>query len=214
MQKIPYKFIAIEGVIGAGKTTLATELANLTSGRLLLERFEENPFLKDFYKDKDKYALETETYFLNDRFNHLQEFFSHQNSFTVADFSIHKSIIFSNLTLSEIHKNVFRSRFDDFIRKSLMPDLIIHLKNNPGEAKKRIINRGRLYEQEIEEKYLFDLESEYESYWKSQSQLNVLQINTDEFRFPYKKEDIFKLINYLESTEIKGFKQLLIKDLG
>lgn len=214
MLKLPYKFIAIEGVIGAGKTTFANELSSLTKGKLLLERFEENPFLKDFYKDKAKFALETETFFLNDRFNHLQEFFRLQNSLTIADFSIHKSIIFSNLTLTEIHKRVFRNTFDNFISKLFMPDLIIHLKNNPKAAKNRIINRGRLYEQHIEEKYLFDLELAYEAYWKSQSHLNVLQINVDEFQFPYKKSDIIKLIRYLESIEIKGFNQLQWKDLG
>lgn len=214
MQKLPYKFIAIEGVIGAGKTTLATALSKLTNGRLLLERFEENPFLQDFYKNREKFALDTENFFLTDRFNHLKEFFENQKSITIADFSIHKSIIFSNLTLSEFHKKVFKTTFNDFIKKVEMPDLIIHLKNNPHEAKKRIINRGRIYEQNIQVNYLLDLETEYESYWRQQTHLNVLQINTNEFQFPYNKEDILKLIKYLEGSEIKGFKQIQLKDLG
>jgi deoxyguanosine kinase len=213
MQKFPYKFIAIEGVIGAGKTTLATEISKLTNAQLLLERFEKNPFLIDFYKDQDKFALETENFFLNDRFIQLKEFFETQPSLTIADFSIHKSLVFSNLTLNEYNKVSFRKSFEEFINKLKMPDLIIYLKNNSKEAKDRIIKRGRLYEQQIQEKYLLDLELEYELYWKSQIHLNVLQINVDNFQFPYKTEDISKLLNYLKTAEIKGFKQLMGKDL-
>ena len=95
MHKFPYKFIAIEGIIGAGKTTLAKEISKLTNAQLLLERFEKNPFLIDFYKNQDKFALETENFFLNDRFIQLKEFFENQSSLTIADFSIHKSMIFS-----------------------------------------------------------------------------------------------------------------------
>ena len=94
-----------------------------------------------------------------------------------------------------------------------MPDLIIYLKNNSKEAKGRIIKRGRLYEQKIQEKYLLDLELEYELYWKSQTHLNILQINIDYFQFPFKTEDISKLLNFLKTTDIKGFKQLTGKDL-
>ncbi len=213
MHKFPYKFIAIEGIIGAGKTTLAKEISKLTNAQLLLERFEKNPFLIDFYKNQDKFALETENFFLNDRFIQLKEFFENQPSLTIADFSIHKSIVFSNLTLNEYHKISFRKSFEEFITKLKMPDLIIYLKNNSKEAKGRIIKRGRLYEQKIQEKYLLDLELEYELYWKSQTHLNILQINIDYFQFPFKTEDISKLLNFLKTTDIKGFKQLTGKDL-
>jgi deoxyguanosine kinase len=213
MHKFPYKFIAIEGVIGAGKTTLAKEISKLTNAQLLLERFEKNPFLIDFYRDQDKFALETENFFLNDRFIQLKEFFENQPSLTIADFSIYKSMVFSNLTLNEFHKISFRKSFEEFVTKLKMPDLIIYLKNNSKEAKGRIIKRGRLYEQKIQEKYLLDLELEYELYWKSQTHLNILQINIDYFQFPFKTEDISKLLNFLETTDIKGFKQLTGKDL-
>lgn len=213
MHKFPYKFIAIEGIIGAGKTTLAKEISKLTNAQLLLERFEKNPFLIDFYRDQDKFALETENFFLNDRFIQLKEFFENQPSLTIADFSIYKSMVFSNLTLNEFHKISFRKSFEEFVTKLKMPDLIIYLKNNSKEAKGRIIKRGRLYEQKIQEKYLLDLELAYELYWKSQTHLNILQINIDYFQFPFKTEDISKLLNFLKTTDIKGFKQLTDKDL-
>ncbi len=207
--KSAYTYIAIEGNIGAGKTTFASELSRLTGARLLLERFEENPFLKDFYQDKNKFAFETEKFFLEDRVKQLKTHFEKESTIdTIADYSVFKSVIFAKITLNSNQQFDFNSLFEEKKSSIKQPDLIIHLKNEPLEMKGRILNRGREYEKNIDEKYLYEIEKAYESFWKSNSELNVLQISPGQIRFPYKKPDILSLIKYLEVTEIKGIKHL------
>jgi deoxyadenosine/deoxycytidine kinase len=207
--KNEYKYIAIEGNIGAGKTTFASEISKVTGARLLLERFEENPFLKDFYIDRDKFAFETEKFFLEDRIKHLMMHFENEPTYgTISDFSVFKSVIFANITLNARQQNDFNSFFEEKISLIKQPDLIIHLSNEPLEMKGRILKRGRAYEKNINENYLDEIEKAYESFWRAHPDLNVLLISSRQIQFPYKKQDIQSLIKYLEATEIKGIKCL------
>lgn len=209
----PYKFIAIEGNIGAGKTTLATYLKDLLKAELLLERFEENPYLKDFYQDRDKFAFETESFFLKDRISQLQQHFWNTSKLTVADFSIYKSLVFSKITLREEYLKEFMATFEASIEQLPRPDLIIYLKSDTDRIKQQILKRGREYEKNIEETYLKLLGEAYELQWKSHSFLNVLEITADNLIFPYKNEQMRKLRNYIEITEIKGFTRLNLDEL-
>lgn len=202
-------YIAIEGNIGAGKTTFANEISRLAGFDLLLERFEENPFLKDFYENRDKFAFDTEMFFLNDRLEQVQSHFGKKSSVcTIADFSVFKSIIFSNITLNNEQKGEFNWLFNEKILHIKRPDLIIHIRNEPVEMKDRILKRGREYEKGINKNYLEEIEMAYDSFWESHPELNVLQIRSGQLQYPYKDEEILKLVKYLETTEIKGFNHL------
>jgi deoxyadenosine/deoxycytidine kinase len=123
---------------------------------------------------------------------------------TIADFTIYKSFVFSEINLPKDEFNIFQKQFEDSIQQLTKPDLIIYLVNNTDEVKKRINQRGRSYELDIEESYLANIEQGYLSFWKQQKDLNVLLIDTSKFNFPYSIEEISSLLNYLKDTEIKG----------
>jgi deoxyguanosine kinase len=208
MVKLPYKYIAIEGNIGVGKTTFANQITQQAGAKLLLERFEENPFLKDFYKDLAKYAYQTESFFLKDRVKQLESFLKPSSQLLISDFSIYKSLIFSKITLDFQLQVEFEKQFEKILTETFKPDLIIHLNADPSQISKRIVSRGRVYERGIQEQYLIDIENQYHSYWNSLKGLNLLLIDLTNARFPYSKLETEKFLNYLKQTEIKGVKHL------
>jgi len=193
MVKLPYKYIAIEGNIGVGKTTFAKQLTKITSANLLLERFEENPYLKDFYNDIEKFAYQTESYFLSDRIKQLENFLKNSTGLMISDFSIYKSHIFSKITLDFQAQEEFNRMFNNLITDHIKPDLILQLKIQSNEIKNRIIHRGRSYEQGIQDHYLMAIEDQYDSYWKSSDEINLLQIDLTKAIFPYLDKELEKL---------------------
>ena len=161
------KFIAIEGNIGAGKTTLATKLAHDLKARLILEQFSKNPFLEKFYKFPDKQALALELFFMAERYNQLKSFPKDMfQPLIISDYIFMKSFAQNNLKLDELQ--LFNRLFDIMYSSIQKPDLIIFLYSHIKRLKENILERGRGYESNISTKYLLDIQAVYLDYFKKQ----------------------------------------------
>jgi deoxyguanosine kinase len=192
----PYNYIAIEGNIGAGKTTLATRLSRQFNTRLILEQFEDNSFLPKFYEDQARYAFPLELSFLADRFQQLKTQVAVQDMFhpiTIADYFILKSLIFAKKTLNAEEFNLY-SRLFSIIENALpKPDLLVYLYVDISRLQKNIRMRGRVYEQKIEDDYLLKIQEGYLNYIKQQNDLRVLLIDTNQIDFVAHPKDFDKL---------------------
>lgn len=178
-------FIAIEGVIGAGKTTLAKLLAERRQARLVLEQFEDNPFLPKFYEDKERYAFQTQLAFLASRFKQQQEMMSqdlfHQT--TISDYIFEKDRIFARLNLLEEELALYDTIYQIMTGIAPKPDLIVFIQSSVDRLMHNIKRRGRSYESYITPEYLKDLNNAYNHFFYHYTQTPVLFINTTEIDF-------------------------------
>lgn len=181
-----YNYIAIEGTIGAGKTSLATMLSAELNTRLILEQFEENDFLPKFYKDPEKYAFPLELSFLASRFQQLKTELSVTDIFRnaiISDYFISKSLIFSKATLQEDEFNLYAKLFNIINLSLPAPDLIVYLYASVLRLKSNIILRGRSYEQNIENSYLERIQEGYFEYLGKLYDFRILVIDTNRLDF-------------------------------
>lgn len=194
-------YIAIEGNIGAGKTTLASRIATDFNAKLVLERFADNPFLPKFYKDQNRYAFPLEMSFLADRYQQLADDLSQFDlfkDFVVADYHIFKSLIFAKVTLQEDEFRLYKTLFDIIYREMPKPDLYVYLYQNTDRLLRNIKKRGRSYEQEIPAGYLDKINKGYLDYIKTQTDLNVLVVDISDFDFVKKQEDYLKILEAIQ----------------
>lgn len=194
-------YIAIEGNIGAGKTTLATKIAEDCNAKTVLERFADNPFLPKFYKDQSRYAFPLEMSFLADRYQQLSDDlaqFDLFKDFVVADYHIFKSIIFAKVTLQEDEFRLYKTMFDIMYKEMPKPDLYVYLYQNTERLLANIKKRGRIYEQEIPAEYLEKINRGYLDYIKSQADLNVLIIDISDLDFVKKQKDYVFILNEIK----------------
>ena len=195
---MPYNFIAIEGNIGAGKTSLAKMIAKDRNAKLILERFEDNSFLPKFYEQPDQYAFPLEMSFLADRYNQLKESLSQVelfSSFILSDYFIDKSLIFSRKTLKEDEYALY-SRLFKIITSSLpKPELLVYLYLRPEHLKANILKRAREYEKNIELSYLDNIQKSYFEHFKTLKSTRVLIIDTAEIDFVNNETDFKKVIS-------------------
>jgi len=174
-----YQHIAIEGNIGAGKTTLSHFLAEKFEGDLLLEEFEENEFLKDFYSN-NSFALHAEVQFVLDRSKQLFQFHSKKHNRIFSDYYPYKSLIFSKMNLTPKEFDLVNHLIESLYKQVPKPDILLFL-NRPIDAlQKNILSRGRGYEKEISPDYLFTLNKAYENFLQRITDIPVLYINADE----------------------------------
>jgi len=163
------KYVAIEGNIGAGKTTLAKMLAKEFNANLILEQFADNPFLPKFYENPDKYSFHVELSFLASRYKQLINELRYKDlfkTFTLADFYFSKSLIFARATLSDTEFNLYREIFNIIYKSLPSPDLFVYLHEEPKKLKQNILKRGREYELEIDEHYLQKIQDSYFKFMK------------------------------------------------
>ena len=204
LQEIPlerFNYIAIEGNIGAGKTTLVNKIADDFNAKTVLERFADNPFLPKFYKDQNRYAFPLEMSFLADRYQQLSDDlaqFDLFKDFVVADYHIFKSLIFAKITLQEDEYRLYRNLFDIIYKEMPKPDLYIYLYQNTDRLLENIKKRGRSYEQNIEAAYLDKINNGYLDYIKSQTDLNVLIIDVSDRDFVKKHEDYLFILSEIQ----------------
>lgn len=204
LDKIPleqFNYIAFEGNIGAGKTTLATKVAEDFNAKTVLERFADNPFLPKFYEDQNRYAFPLEMSFLADRYKQLSDDlaqFDLFKDFIVADYHIFKSLIFAKITLAEDEYRLYRTLFDIVYREMPKPDLYIYLYQNSERLLENIKKRGRDYEQKIPASYLDKINSGYLDYIKSQTELNVLIVDVSERDFVKNQEDYLFILDEIQ----------------
>ena len=195
-------YIAIEGNIGAGKTTLATKIAEDFNGKPILERFADNPFLPKFYKDQNRYAFPLEMSFLADRYQQLSDDlaqFDLFKDFIVADYHIFKSQIFAKVTLQEDEFRLYKTMFDIMYKEMPKPDLYVYLYQNTDRLLANIKKRGRSYEQDISTNYLEKINQGYLEYIKSQNDINALIIDISELDFVKNQEDYIYILNEIQN---------------
>jgi len=203
---INYNYIAIEGNIGAGKTTLAHKIAEDYNAHLILEQFEENPFLPKFYEEPEKYAFQVELTFLADRYHQLHNQLTRKDlfkTFTVADYYFMKSLIFARTTLGQDEFNLFRKIFDIINNMVVKPDLYVYLHMNIDNLMINIKKRGRSYEQSIEKSYLQQLQDGYFDFFKKQTDFKFLLIDINNIDFVSNAEHYVRLKQVIFETEYK-----------
>ncbi|MCK9448047.1 MAG: deoxynucleoside kinase [Bacteroidales bacterium] len=204
---IPYNFIAIEGAIGAGKTTLASMIAHDYNARLILEQFEDNAFLPKFYSDQEKYAFPLEMSFMASRFQQLKDQLGTQDlfkTFTIADYYILKSLVFARQTLPRDEFQLF-TRFFNFITQNIpKPDLLVYLFLEVPKLQENIRNRGRIYEQEIDDQYLQKIQNSYFEFFRQQPQMRILLLDTNKIDFVHNKTDYKQIIDIISKEYEPG----------
>lgn len=197
-----FNYIAIEGNIGAGKTTLTTRIAEDFNAKTVLERFADNPFLPKFYEDQSRYAFPLEMSFLADRYQQISDDlaqFDLFKDFIIADYHIFKSLIFAKVTLTEDEYRLYRKLFEIIYKEMPKPDLYIYLYQNTERLLENIKIRGRSYEQEIPADYLDKINRGYLDYIKSQTDLNILIIDVSEKDFVKNQEDYVFILNEIKN---------------
>lgn len=187
-----YNYIAIEGNIGAGKTSLANMISDEFNAKIVLERFADNPFLPKFYEDKERYAFPLEMSFLADRYQQLSDDlaqFDLFKNFIVSDYYIFKSLIFAQITLSKDEFHLYRKMFNLIYKEITKPDLYVYLYQNTDRLLENIKKRGRAYEQNIEAEYLKKVHDGYKNFINTQNDLNLLTIDVSEIDFVNNKKN-------------------------
>ena len=192
------KYIAIEGNIGVGKTTLAKFLSNHFNGSLLLEDFAENKFLKLFYQTKD-YAFHSEMQFLLDRSLQMNTFFDQNYSIVYSDFHIEKSLIFSKMNLSKSNYSMVEKIHQSLFKNLPTPDALIFLDSDIEQILKNIKFRNRDFEQDLEIEYLEDLVKNY-NIWLNKLKVPVIKIDAKSINYDNKELLIKKLSPLLKTA--------------
>jgi len=174
-----YDYIAIEGLIGVGKTTLAKMLCERLQARLVLEEFEENPFLPRFYAEKERYAFSVELAFLAQRYHQFKKVAEQElfNSITVSDHYISKSLIFAQANLADDEYKLFTDLYNIMLSSLPKPQLLVYLHLEADDLLKRIESRGRVYEKAITAEYLTQLQKSYFEHLTQLLDVKVLVLN-------------------------------------
>lgn len=189
------RYIAIEGVIGAGKTSLAQKLADKLGANLILEQFEENPFLEKFYDDRKRYAFQTQMFFLINRYKqqlqlNQQELFT---NFIVSDYIFEKDRIFAYLNLSGDEIKLYESIFPLLERDIPKPDLVVFLQSGIDRLVTNVKKRGRFFEKNLTKAYLTELSEAYNNFFFKYVNTPLLIVNTTEIDFVNNEEDFTEL---------------------
>ena len=199
-----HNYIAIEGNIGAGKTTLATKISDDFNAKLILERFKDNPFLPKFYEDQARYAFPLEMSFLADRYQQLLDDIGQYDlfkDFMIADYDSQKSLIFAKVTLSEEEYSLYQKLHGIMYREIARPDLYVYLYQNTERLLENIKKRGRSYEQDISESYLIDINKGYLNMIKNKRGNNVKIIDISGLDFVENRADYLKVLDALQAAE-------------
>jgi deoxyadenosine/deoxycytidine kinase len=198
------RYIAVEGPIGVGKTALARRLATEFGSRLLLEQVEENPFLRKFYEEPDRYAFQTQLFFLLERYRQQCEL-GQLHLFTqgtVADYLFAKDSIFASITLGADEFHLYQQVFQLLDQRLPRPDLVIYLEARPEVLLRRLRKRDRDFERNIRPEYLEKLTEAFRDYFHRYTEAPLLVINCSDIDFVEHGGDLADLIK-----EIRGMRQ-------
>ncbi len=200
----PYRFIVIEGNIGAGKTSLASRLGEDYMGRLILERFADNPFLPKFYKDPERFAFPLEMAFLADRYNQLKRELLETDIFlplVVADYYFMKSLIFAANTLAGDEYSLYSQLFHIIYASLPKPDLYVYLHQDPENLMVNIWTRGRLYESAITADYLQKIQGGYFDFFRQETNMRILIIDVRNLDFIKSEGDYHLIVQSILNQE-------------
>jgi deoxyguanosine kinase len=198
-------YIAIEGVIGVGKTTLARLLQDCFEANTLLEVFEENPFLSDFYEDRERYAFQTQIFFLLSRYRQQRQVVGgclDEGKSLIADYTFEKDALFAQINLKGDELDMYHNVHGALAEKVIPPDLIVYLRAETDVLMQRIAMRDRTYERNMDRKYINALNQAYESFFNdSQSRRSpVLVIDTNYLNYIQHSEDLQLVENRIRQT--------------
>lgn len=177
-----YHYIAFEGVIGAGKTTFAKAISSKLQTRLLLEEFEDNPFLESFYEDKDKYSFPAELSFLASRYHQLKDVTLNNDLFqekVISDFVFYKSLVFASINLKGDEMLLYRRLFDIMFSQIPKPDLTIYVQLPIDHVLRNIAKRGRSYEKNIDAGYLEQIHHNYLQYFQQLQNHRIVVLHSE-----------------------------------
>ena len=207
-------YIAIEGVIGVGKTTLARLLQNTFDAEILLEVFEENPFLSDFYSDRERYAFQTQIFFLLSRYHQQRRTVNEMISTgrnLFADYTFAKDALFARINLKGDELDMYYKVHEALAEKIQKPDLLVYLQASTDTLMQRIALRDRPYERQMERSYIDDLNHAYDDFFaKPFDHTPVLTVDTDNLNFIQNPEDLKLIENRIrQSLSLPPFQQTL-----
>ena len=199
------KYIAIEGVIGAGKTTLAKKIRDRLNAKLVLEQFDTNPFLEKFYADRRRYAFQTQMFFLINRFKQQQELIQEDlfTEYIVCDYIFEKDRIFAYLNLSSDELNLYENLYPLIARSLRKPDLVVYLQSGTDRLMFNIKKRSRKIERALTRSYIEELSEAYNHFFFRYSSTPLLIVNSTDLDFVSKDNDFDEL-----------FKQIFREDRG
>ena len=208
-----YKYISIEGNIGAGKTSLAKLLAAEYGAKLVLEQFADNPFIANFYEQPEKYAFPFELFFVAERFKQLSEMTTQTDFFykgVITDYLFVKSTLFSKVNLSADEYNLYMRIFDIIYKSLPAPEVIVYLHSDIARLQKNIKLRGRSYEQQIADTYLEDIQQQYFQYFRQKKDQRILIIDTSRADFVQNENHFAQIKNWLDEEIPVGLKYVTL----
>ena len=197
-------YIAIEGPIGVGKTSLSKLIGEKLGARLVLEEFEENPFLSEFYKDPERYAFQTQLFFLLQRYrqqHELRQVDMFQN-LVIADYMFIKDRLFASLNLNEKEIELYDTVANLLEKNIIKPDLVIYLQGSTSSIIKKIVDRGRSIEKNITSDYIDALSQVYTEYFFRYQETPLVIINTDNIDFVNNENDFNEIINFIRKPVV------------
>jgi len=192
-------YVAIEGVIGVGKTSLAHLLEERLNAKLVMEKFDENPFLPDFYLDPERYAFQTQLFFLLSRYRQQQELRQTEvfHKLVISDYMFVKDRLFASLNLDDKEMSLYDSVAKILEKNILNPDLVIYLQAETPKLMERITLRGRDFEKNMSPDYIDALNQVYNEYFFRYQESPLLIINTNDIDFVHNEEDLEEVIRYI-----------------
>lgn len=204
-------YIAIEGVIGVGKTTLARLLQDEFQAELQLEVFEENPFLSNFYADRARYAFQTQIFFLLSRYHQQNRFVPdalQRGKHLISDYTFAKDALFARINLQGDELEMYHRVHDALAEKIPRPDLVVYLSARTPVLMQRIALRDRPYERNMDEAYIATLNDAYEDFFDNYFQgVPVLRIDTNELNIISQRADFEKVVALIKQRLAEGPRQ-------
>ena len=201
-----YRFITIEGNIGAGKTTLAHLLARKLNARLILEEFADNPFLGKFYDNPSQYAFPVELFFMAERYKQQKDLVNQQDLFqsvTISDYLFTKCLLFAKVNLPDDEFRLYQRLFEIIHQQLIQPDLLIYLHSPVYKLQENIKKRNRPYEQNIPNDYLYNIQETYTHYIR-QHNVKTLYIDASQADFLGNEKHLQSVLDALEKEYPDG----------
>lgn len=210
---LPYSFIAIEGNIGAGKTTLSHRLSADFDRRLILEQFSDNPFLPYFYEQPERYAFPVELFFMTERHKQLQTELAQTQLFgqeVIADYFFVKTLLFARNNLQDEEYRLFTRLYQVLNASFPHPELLVYLHRPVAALRANIRKRGRDYEQQITDDYLLEIQQAYFDYFKSQTKVPVLILDLDDKDFAETEDNYRRILDILSESYEAGLHRVQV----